>query len=159
MAWTPAVYRSRIDTQWIDYNGHLRDSYYALLYSLATDAIMDEIGLDEDYRKRTACTLYSLEMHIHYVNEVMSIDEVSIASRLLDHDAKRMQVAMAMSTPRHAEPVSYCEFMLLHVQQGEHPRSAPFPDGVQRKIGEWSALQVSDVPAWPGSRRMEIRRR
>jgi hypothetical protein len=49
--------------------------------------------------------------------------------------------------------------MLLHVQQGDHPRSAPFPDEVQRKIGAWSAAQAAGLPAWPGSRRMEIRRR
>jgi len=50
--------------EWIDYNGHLRDAYYVLIVSQATDALMDRIGLDEAYRRRTQCTLYTVELHI-----------------------------------------------------------------------------------------------
>jgi len=31
---------------------------------------MDHLGLDEAYRKSTRCTLYTLEMHIHFLHEV-----------------------------------------------------------------------------------------
>src|SRR4051794_36819137 len=56
------VFRTAIAAGWIDYNAHLRDAYYSLIFSLATDALMDRIGLDEPYRKRTRNTLYTLEM-------------------------------------------------------------------------------------------------
>ena len=46
MNWRPSVYRCGIEPQWIDYNGHLRDAYYTLVFSQAIDALMDEIGLD-----------------------------------------------------------------------------------------------------------------
>jgi acyl-CoA thioester hydrolase len=47
------IYRTAVLPEWIDYNGHLRDAYYALALSLATDALMDRIGLDAGYRART----------------------------------------------------------------------------------------------------------
>jgi acyl-CoA thioester hydrolase len=66
MSSTP-VYRTAVMPEWIDYNGHLRDAYYSLIVSLACDAFMDRIGLDEAYRARTRCTLYTLEMHMHFL--------------------------------------------------------------------------------------------
>jgi len=45
MSWRPAVYRCGLDPQWIDYNGHLRDAYYTLVFSQAIDALMDEISV------------------------------------------------------------------------------------------------------------------
>ena len=54
-----------IEPDWIDYNGHLRDAYYVVVLSDATDALMDHLGLDAAYRARTRCTLYTLEMHLH----------------------------------------------------------------------------------------------
>ncbi len=44
------IYATAVLPEWIDYNGHLRDAYYALIVSLATDALMDRIGLDAAYR-------------------------------------------------------------------------------------------------------------
>lgn len=39
------IYRDSVKAEWVDYNRHLRDAYYMLIYSLATDAFMDGIGL------------------------------------------------------------------------------------------------------------------
>ena len=76
------LYQTAIRPEWIDYNGHLRDAYYALIVSQASDALMDRIGLDAAYRTRTGCTLYTVEMHIHYLHEVKETDTVTVALRL-----------------------------------------------------------------------------
>ena len=60
-----AIYRTSIAAEWIDYNGHLRDANYGLIISLATDVLMERLGMDASYRERTRCTLYTVEMHIH----------------------------------------------------------------------------------------------
>lgn len=39
------TYRTRVLPDWVDYNGHLRDAYYLLIFSYATDALMERIGL------------------------------------------------------------------------------------------------------------------
>src|SRR5207253_7398090 len=68
------IYQTAILPEWIDYNGHLRDAYYVLIVSLACDALMDRLRMDAAYRQRTLCTLYTLEMHIHYLHEVKVTD-------------------------------------------------------------------------------------
>jgi acyl-CoA thioester hydrolase len=55
------VYETPILAEWIDYNGHLRDAYYGLIFSQSTDALMDRIGLTA-YRGRTGFP-YTVEMH------------------------------------------------------------------------------------------------
>lgn len=39
------TYRTPVQEDWVDYNGHLRDAYYLLIFSYATDALMERIGL------------------------------------------------------------------------------------------------------------------
>lgn len=159
MSWRPSVYRCGIEPQWIDYNGHLRDAYYTLVFSQAIDALMDEIGLDRGYRARTTCTLYTLEMHVHYLNEVKATDEISVGARAMGVDSKRMQLALVLHCARLAEPAALGEFMLLHVQQVPTVRSAAFPSAIQQRLEQWLAADAqSPMPAL-GSRTMTLPRR
>ena len=159
MTWRPPDYRCAVDRQWIDYNGHLRDAYYTLIFSKAIDALMDEIGLDPAYRERTGGTLYTLETHVHYLNEVKASDEIRVSVRALGTDAKRLHLGLAMHCPRQAEPVALAEFMLLHVRQAPDPTSAPFPAEVLQRLEAWQASDAVAPGLARGSRKMELLRR
>src|SRR5262250_2863386 len=113
------VYRTGVAPEWIDYNGHLRDAYYSLIVSLACDALMDRLGLDEAYRTRTRATLYTLEMHMHFLREVKQTDVVEVAVRILGTDRKRIHAAFDLRVARYPDPVATAELMLLHVCQGD----------------------------------------
>src|SRR6202030_2338945 len=76
------LYRTQVLPNWIDFNGHLRDAYYVLVASYAADALMDHLGMDAAYRQRTHCTLYTLEMHMHYFHEVVQSDLLEVAVRI-----------------------------------------------------------------------------
>jgi acyl-CoA thioester hydrolase len=159
-----AVYRTAIAPEWIDYNGHLRDAYYSLIVSLACDALMDRLGLDEAYRTRTRNTLYSLEMHVHFLREVKQTDIVDVSVRLLGTDRKRIHCAFDMRVGRYADPVATAELMLLHVHQGDEPKAEPFPPEVVEALARMAAESASAVALAapspiPGSRRMELRGR
>ncbi len=153
-----ALYKTPIAAEWIDYNGHLRDAYYGLILSLATDALMDRLGLDAPYRERTRCTLYTVEMHLHYLREVHRSDVVEVSAAILGSDAKRIHVALQLVCEGRAEPAATAEVMLLHIAQGETPATAPFPPHVLRAIEQFRT-QWSGPIAGPGSRRMELRSR
>jgi len=149
-----SVFRTAIAAEWIDYNQHLRDAYYSLIFSLATDALMDRIGLDEAYRTRTRNTLYTLEMHIHYLHEVKHTDVVDVFVRILGTDRKRIHAAFDMYCARYPDPVSTAEMMLLHVHQGEEPKSEMFPPDVVEALAKIGVTAATEIP---GSRRMELR--
>ena len=57
--------------EWVDYNGHLRDAFYSLLFSYGVDGLMDRIGLDAAGREALSHSLFTLEAHIHYLREVL----------------------------------------------------------------------------------------
>ncbi len=155
------VYRTGVAPEWIDYNGHLRDAYYSLIFSLAIDALMDQVGLDEAYRTRTRCTLYSLEMHMHFLREVKQTDMLDVSVRILGSDRKRIHAALEMRCGRYRDPVATEEVMLLHVHQGDEPKAHPFPPEVVAALAR-VAEQGASVPATeevPGSRRIELRSR
>jgi acyl-CoA thioester hydrolase len=128
------VYRTSVAPEWIDYNGHLRDAYYSVIVSSACDAFMDRVGLDEAYRKRTGCTLYTLEMHIHFLREVKQTDIIDVSVRVLGTDHKRIHAAFDMTCERFPELAATAEFMLLHVHQGHEPKAEAFPPEVMEAL-------------------------
>ena len=57
-------------TEWIDYNGHLSEAYYVLVFGHATDAVMSQLGMTPAYLAATGTSLYTLEAHVRYVDQV-----------------------------------------------------------------------------------------
>jgi acyl-CoA thioester hydrolase len=153
------LYRAKIESSWIDYNGHLRDAYYGLIVSFAIDDFMDHIGLDAAYRERTRCTIYTLEQHLHYLHEVKSTDELDVETSVLDADHKRIHVGCRFTCPRVDGAAATADVMLLHVHQGEQVASAPFPADVDAAL-QALKLSADAAAAWgPVSRKIEIKRR
>ena len=153
------IYSTAIAPEWIDYNGHLRDAYYVLIASLAVDALMDRIGIDARYRKASHCTLYTVEMHMHYLREIGAEDGVEVLARILGADGKRMHLALELVREEGREAAATCEMMLLHVHQGATVRTAAFPESVAAAIAKLRQTTAALSADGPGSRRMELRAR
>jgi acyl-CoA thioester hydrolase len=153
------IYRTQVLPDWIDFNGHLRDAYYVLIASYAADAFMDHLGMDAPYRQRTQCTLYTLEMHVHYFHEVKQSDMLEVTVRIIDADEKRIHAAFALNCARHSEPAASIELMFLHVKQDEKVASLPFPAEIARAVETLKAATSAVAPAKRGSRKMELRGR
>ena len=152
-------YRAAIRPEWIDYNGHLRDAYYVVLLSEAIDDLMDQIGLDAGYRERTRCTLYTLELHMHYLKEVKESEQLEVATSILDADGKRIHAGCRFTCGSTQDAVATGDLMLLHVHQGPTPAGAPFPADVAHRL-QSLVLPADASAAWgPRSRKLEIRRR
>jgi acyl-CoA thioester hydrolase len=153
------IYSTAIAPEWIDYNGHLRDAYYGLVLSYAADALMDQLGIDETYRKSTSATLYTLEQHLHFLHEVMQSDHLEVRVRLLAADTKRMHAAFDFYCARYADPVAIGEVILLHVKQGAVPAAAPFPEAIAGAVAALVAASAGLPAPGPPSRRLELRPR
>ena len=134
-----AIYETAVLPEWVDYNGHLRDAYYGLIVSYACDALMDRVGLDAAYRAATRCTLYTLEMHLHYLQEVKGSDRVGVAVTILGSDRKRLHAGFELRATGESHPAATAELMLLHVRQGETVSAEPFPPQIAAAIGELAA--------------------
>ncbi len=86
------VLETTVVSDWVDYNGHMNDAAYAIVFSRSVDALMDRVGLDAAVRKRTGQTLFTLQMMLHYFKEAKEGDVLAVSCQLLEHDDKRMRV-------------------------------------------------------------------
>ncbi|MFG6177793.1 thioesterase family protein [Halomonas sp. THAF12] len=148
-----ALLELRVDSQWVDYNGHMNDAEYARVFSLGVEALMDAIGLDEAGRRRHGYTVYTLETHLCYRREAHEGQPLRVEVTLLDRDAKRLHVFFAMHDAE-GTLLATSEQMLMGIDS-EAGRPAPFPEAVEAAIGELP--RVADE-AWPelASRRIGL---
>jgi acyl-CoA thioester hydrolase len=112
------VLEASVVSEWVDYNGHMNDSAYAIVFSRAGDALMDRIGLDSAARKRTGQSLFTLQVMLHYFKEAKEGDAFAVSCHLLEHDDKRMRLWLEM-TARGGERLAASEQLLISVALGE----------------------------------------
>lgn len=143
-------HRERVRPEWIDYNGHLSEAYYVLVFGHATDALMDHAGLDAAYRERTGNSLYTVEAHVRYLDEVPGDTELTVVTHVLGVDAKRVRLAHEMTVDGRLRATE--EIMALHVD-GEEGRTTPLPDAVRETLTallapppEYAGRSIAAVP-------------
>jgi acyl-CoA thioester hydrolase len=116
-----------VASDWLDYNGHMNDAAYALVFSRSVDALMDRVGLDAAARKASGQTLFTLQMMLHYFREAHEGEALHVACRLIEHDDKRMRVWLEMAKTKGGEAIAASEQLLLSVVQQEGgARPAPW---------------------------------
>ena len=142
--------RTTVPHEWIDYNGHMMDGYYAVTFSHTTDALMDLIGLDAAYREATHCTLYTAEMHVVYLRELREGAPLRFTTQLLAFDSRRIHVFHALYHDAENYLAATCELMQLHVDQSQS-RVVPMPESVTRRLARIiEAHAVLPQPAQAG---------
>lgn len=149
------IYRDCVRAEWVDYNGHLRDAFYLLIFSFATDALLDHIGLDDATRKARKRSVYTLEAHINYLHEIKEGTQVRVDARFIAHYAKRLHLYLEMfaadagepgaGQPAAGAPVAASEQMLLHVDTNG-PKSVAFDPDVKARIEAIAAAHAA-LPA------------
>ncbi|SDV10728.1 thioesterase family protein [Pseudomonas mucidolens] len=127
------TYSTKIIPDWVDYNGHLRDAFYLLIFSYATDALMDTLGLTSDNRDASGHSLFTLELHLNYLHEVKLGAEVEVHTQLIAHDRKRLHLYHSLHLVGDAKELAGNEQMLLHVDLAG-PHSTPFSEAVLARL-------------------------
>ena len=138
------TYTTTIVPDWVDYNGHLRDAFYLLIFSYATDALMDTLGLDSENREASGHSLFTLELHLNYLHEVKLGADVEVHTQLIAFDAKRLHLYHSLHLVGDEKELAGNEQMLLHVDL-TGPNSAPFTEATLEKLTAISAEQA-DLP-------------
>ena len=126
------VWTEPVQDEWIDYNGHLSEPYYVLVLGHATDAVMDHVGLGPEHRARTATSLFTVEAHVRYLDQVPPGVELETRSWVIGASAKLLRIWHELYVDGSLRATE--EILGVHVDTGTG-RSAPFPDEVARRIG------------------------
>ncbi|WP_250475830.1 thioesterase family protein [Caballeronia sp. GAFFF1] len=139
------IYRDTVRPEWVDYNGHLRDAFYMLIYSLATDAFMDDIGLGDSERRARHRTLFTLEAHVSYLRELKEGAAVRVDARVIAHDRKRIHLYLQMFEGESVEPASACEQMLMHIDTSGAPKAASFDEDIAANIAAQATISGTEA--------------
>jgi acyl-CoA thioester hydrolase len=149
-------YKDHVHSDWVDYNGHMNDAAYVIVFSHAVDRFMNDIGLHEKAREAFAYTIFTLENHICYLKEAHENEEIHVSVQLIDHDTKRLHVFFEM-TNKNDDLLATSEQMLMGIDTNEG-RPGPFPESVSIEIGQLrEAHEHLDQPKQVG-RQIGIRR-
>ncbi|WP_251977911.1 thioesterase family protein [Salinicola avicenniae] len=151
---TATMLTTEVAEAWVDYNGHMNDAEYARVFSLAVEALMDRLGLDEAGRTAHGYTIYTLETHLCYRQEAHRGEQLDVTCLLLDSDAKRLHVLFTLCNAA-GEVLATSEQMLMGIDV-ESGRPAPFPAPVVTGI----EVLPRAGDEWPSAagRRIGIRR-
>lgn len=128
-----SCWRGEVLAEWVDYNGHLRDAFYLLIFSHATDGLMDYIGLDAAGRSKLGHTLFTLETHLNYLREVKEGSEVHVKTWILDMDAKRVRVYHELYRDEQSTLLAANEQLLVNIDIAG-PKSVPFDSSIESAL-------------------------
>ncbi|WP_174614533.1 thioesterase family protein [Virgibacillus ihumii] len=142
---------------WIDYNGHMNDAEYVRAFSWGVDAFMNLIGLTGDFRDSQHYTMFTLENHVCYLDEMKLDEPFEVRLSLLDYDAKRAHVFFELYGEK-GKRAATSEQMLMGIDQTSGS-PAPFPEEVFAKVEELAAEHTPEEKPKEAGRVIGIRKK
>jgi len=125
--------RRVVEPAWIDYNGHMNMAYYNLVFDQALDAVFDHLGIGAEYVRTRGGSFFTVEIHVHYLDELALGDPISVGFQLLDWDDKRLHFFAEMHHGTEGFLAATSEQLLLHVDMASR-KAAPFPADVASNV-------------------------
>ena len=117
--------------EWIDYNGHLSEGYYVVVFGFATDAVMPRFGMTPEYLVETGTSLYSVEAHVRYLDQVPPGARLEVRSSIIGVTAKLLWLWHEMWCEGRLRATE--EVLMVHVDS-RAGRACPFPDAVRTRV-------------------------
>lgn len=121
-----------VPQEWVDYNGHMSESCYLLVFGDQSDAFFRFIGIDEAYREG-GHSLFTIQTMIFNLAEAHLGDPLVLALQLLDADEKRLHIFHTMHHGETGELLATGEQMLVHVDMAAG-KSCPMPADLLKKV-------------------------
>lgn len=153
-SWTPGdaipapldFYTGTVLPAWVDYNGHMNESAYLEAIGWAADKMFRYIGIDEDYRA-AGKSVYTVESHINYIQEVGVGEAIRITTQLLGVDDKRFHFFHHMYHGQTGELLCTVEQLYLHVDMNAS-KACPFEPSIKKALDAIVAAHATlETPA------------
>ena len=139
-----ALHADRVAPDWVDYNNHMTESRYLQVFGDATDAVLRFAGADDEYMA-SGRSFYTVETHIRHLREVAGGEPVTVETRVLGSDGKRVHLFHRMFHGERGEErgaeLATGEHMLLHVDTAAG-RAAPAAPEIAGRLAEIAAAQA-----------------
>ncbi|AYD64384.1 thioesterase [Achromobacter sp. B7] len=141
-----------VDPAWIDAYGHLNAAHYVGIFDRVGFELLGQVGVGLDYTEATRCGIYTMNVHVAYLREVLAGDPLMLRVRLLESDNKRVLCLMELTQTRDGYLAATMEQLSLHVDLNTR-RATPFPPELEQRLAR-AVSQHAAEPLPPGYRRL-----
>src|SRR5262245_8962775 len=155
------LHHGTVKPEWVDYNGHMGDYAYTIVFSEALDAFMETIGLDAVRRRETGSTLRVSELRIAFMREFHEGDAYDVRLRILDRQPQGLRLFGQMIDTESGLDAALTDQLLVYVNEGGPglAEACDFPEAIGLKIDQLRDKDAGAPPAsWLASR-IGIRRK
>jgi acyl-CoA thioesterase FadM len=108
------AFRTAVREEWLDYNGHMHDAFYATALSDANELLFEALDLSRGYREVEGKAYYTVETHIRFVAECSRGDVLTAETTLVEADARRIRLYTELAI-EGGGPVANGDSLYLHV--------------------------------------------
>ena len=115
MARAVRTFSGTVVPEWGDYNNHLNEGYYGVIFGHASDGLLDLLGFGADYRENENGTFYTVEAHIRFEAEIAIDEPIVVDTILVGADAKRLHYWHELRVDGSDERRATQEGLMLHV--------------------------------------------
>jgi carnitine 3-dehydrogenase len=136
----PQTVCRQVPQSWTDYNGHMNEAHYLEAFAQASDAFMALIGADDAYIA-SGKSFFTAETHLRHLNEAKAGDTITITTRVLLAQGKKMHLFHTMYGDGGIE-IATCETLLIHVDLGTRRACAPAND-IARRLDEFGTAHAN----------------
>jgi acyl-CoA thioester hydrolase len=123
----------QVESQWIDYNGHLNMAYYNVMFDRAIDELWLRLGIGPTYMRERHGSTFTAECHVRYLREIHQGDPVQVSIILVAADEKRLHTFEEMRHAGEGWLSATSENMTMHIDMAAR-KVAPFPPDIRSRI-------------------------
>jgi acyl-CoA thioesterase FadM len=150
----PIIHRETVPKEWIDYNGHMNEGYYAVAFSHAADELMIMLGVTPDYIKKTELTFFTVEAHTRFLKETKLGARLVVRLQILGVKEKKLRIWYTMSEGDDGTELATMESLWLFYD-GKAGKVGAIASDVRRRIDELIATQ-GELPMPEGAGRQIV---
>lgn len=121
----PASSHCVTPTEWEDMNGHVTVPAHYEFHMRSVTVELQRLGWTENYLERHGKTLFSVEQHLSFYDEVLIGQEVSTHIRLLNHNERMLHGISILVNRATGVVANTVEFIEGHVDLNTR-RTIPF---------------------------------
>ncbi|MRG87371.1 thioesterase family protein [Salinibacillus xinjiangensis] len=151
------IIQNKVPKEWIDYNGHMNDAEYVRAFSWGVDRFMKLIGISDEFREQQKYTIYTMETHVCYLDEMKLGEPFEVYMQLIDYDAKRAHLFYELYG-ENGKRAATSEQMLMGIDQTSG-KATPFPDEIFKHVEELAKHHTPSEKPKEAGRIIGIRRK
>lgn len=141
-----------VDPSWIDAYGHMNAAHYVGVFDRVGFELLRDIGVGLDYTEATQCGIYTMNIQVAYLREVLAGDPLMLRVRVLESDDKRLLCLLELWQTRDKYLAATMEQLSLHVDLRLR-RATPFPPELAERLAQTARAHAQE-PLPAGYRRI-----